>query len=42
MKLEGLDLIKEVRANPDRYLPMVDHTEKVPRRNEYGDVNIGE
>jgi hypothetical protein len=41
MKLEGLDLIKEVRANPDRYLPMVDHTEEVPHRNEYGDVNIG-
>ncbi len=41
MKFEGLDLIKEVRANPERYLPMVDHTEEVPRRNEYGDVNIG-
>ena len=41
MKLEGLDLIKEVRANRERYLPMIDHTEEVPRRNEYGDVNIG-
>ena len=41
MKLEGLDLIKEVRANRERYLPMNDHKEQVPHRNECGDVNIG-
>ena len=41
MNPEGLDLIKEVRANPGKYLPMYDHTEEVPRRNQFGDVNIG-
>ena len=41
MKPEGLDLIKEYRAHRERYLPMRDHTEAVPQRDEYGDVNIG-
>ena len=40
-ELKGLELVKEYREHPDRYLPMMDHTEQVPRRNEYGDVNIG-
>ena len=39
--LSGLELIKSYRTNPDRYLPMLDHTEEVPGRNEYGEVNIG-
>ena len=41
MKLSGLELIKAYRENPDNYLPMIDHKEEVPRRNEYGEVNIG-
>lgn len=39
--LTGLDFIKEYRRNPDKYLPFVDRTEQTPRRNEYGEVNIG-
>ena len=39
--LTGLDLVKAYRAHPERYYPMRDHTEQVPRRDEYGDVNIG-
>ena len=39
--LSGMDLIKAYRANPDHYLPMIDHTEEVPGRNEYGEYNIG-
>jgi len=41
MELTGLNLVKDYRAHPEKYLPMIDHTEHVPRRNEYGDVNIG-
>ena len=41
MVLSGLELIKAYRANPDHYLPMIDHREEVPGRNEYGEVNIG-
>ena len=31
--LSGMDLIKAYRAEPDHYLPMIDHTEEVPGRN---------
>lgn len=41
MKLEGLELIKELRLHPENYLPAVDHTEEVPAVNEYGERNIG-
>ncbi len=41
MKLSGLEMIKTYRANPDHYLPMIDHREEVPGRNKYGEVNIG-
>ena len=41
LMLSGLELIRSYRADPDRYLPMTDHTEEVPGRNEYGEVNIG-
>ena len=41
MKLSGLELIKSYRANPEHYLPMLDRTEEVPSKNEYGEVNIG-
>lgn len=41
MKLEGMELIKDYRTHREHYLPMNDHTEQVPRRNDYGDVNIG-
>ena len=41
MLLSGLELIKAYRADPDRYLPMIDHKEQMPGRNEYGEVNIG-
>ena len=39
--LSGMELIKAYRANPDYYLPMIDHTEEMPERNEYGENNIG-
>ena len=39
--LSGLELIKAYRTNPDHFLPMFDHTEEVPIRNEYGEVNLG-
>lgn len=39
--LSGLELIKDYRRNPDRYLPMLVPTEEMPGRNEYGEVNIG-
>jgi hypothetical protein len=40
-ELTGLDLIKEYRENPGKYLPMTDHRGQVPGRNEYGEINIG-
>ena len=39
--LSGLELIKDYRKNPERYLPMIEHKEEVPARNEYGEHNIG-
>ncbi len=41
MMLSGLELIKSYRMNPGYYLPILDHTEEVPGRNEYGEFNIG-
>ena len=41
MKLSGLELIKDYREHPEKYLPMIDHTGQTPERNEYGEVNIG-
>ena len=41
MSLSGLELIKAYRANPEQYLPMMDHTWEMPAVNEYGEVNIG-
>ena len=41
MSLSGLELIKAYRENPERYLPMIDHTWEMPAVNEYGEVNIG-
>lgn len=41
MKLEGLELIKDFRENPDKYLPAIVHTGEVPAINEYGERNIG-
>ena len=40
MSLSGLELIKAYRENPERYLPMMDHTWEMPAVNEYGEVNI--
>ena len=40
-KLKGLGLIKAYRAHPEDFLPLLDHTDQMPDRNEYGDVNIG-
>ena len=39
--LSGLELVKSYRKNPERFLPMIDHTDEMPQRNEYGEVNIG-
>ncbi len=41
MKLSGLDFIKEYRSNPEKYLPMPDHTGETPPVNEYGERNLG-
>ena len=39
--LNGLDLIKAYREDPEKYLPFTDHTDEMPSRNKYGEVNIG-
>ncbi len=41
MSLTGLELIKAYRAEPEKYYPLKDHTEEVPDRTEYGDINLG-
>ncbi len=41
MELRGIELIKDYRKNPEKYLPMVNHTDEVPSRSEYGELNIG-
>ena len=34
MSLSGLELIKSYRANPERYLPMIDYTMEMPAINQ--------
>ena len=41
MDLSGLELVKAYREHPEQYYPMRDHTEQVPRRDKFGDINIG-
>lgn len=41
MSLSGLELIKSYRANPERYLPMIDYTMEMPAINQYGEINNG-
>ena len=40
-ELKGLEFVKAYREHPERYYPMRDHTEQVPRRDKFGDINIG-
>ena len=40
-KLKGMDLIKAYRKYPEQFLPLLDHTDQMPGRNEYDEVNIG-
>ncbi len=40
MELRGLELIRDYRKNPGKYLPMKDFTEQVPGKSEDGGVNI--
>ena len=39
--LTGLQMVKAYRAHPEDFLPMMDFTEPVPARDEYGGANIG-
>ena len=41
MPLTGLDMIREYRTNPEKYLPMYDVTWQMSPRNEYDEVSIG-
>ena len=41
MPLTGLDMIREYRSNPEKYLPMYDVTWQMSPRNEYDEVSIG-
>ena len=41
MLLTGLEMIMDYRRNPEKYLPMFDHTWLIPSKNEYEEINIG-
>lgn len=41
MSLTGLEMIIEYRRNPEKYLPLYDHTWLTPSKNEYEEINIG-
>ena len=41
MELTGLYLIEDYRKHPERYFPLMDHTEEMPPRNEFGEENLG-